>query len=269
MKRLGWWIFTGLAVASLLGIAAWLWFWLRLPINAAGWTWYFFDGRPHIAVTRDAAKYVEIRTTLVDSNGTYDFGLLRFSAGLPLGLAMALPMMWVISFSRRTRPVAAVPSARRPTLNRMAAASYCLFWPTMCVVFWPAEATVLVNNPAGHPSGIYFRMNFSKYPADLRPVAQILGMGDEYPTEFKIEKAGEFYKADRGPIDWPELDTTVWSCTMPIWIVLVVTGLSPAVWLVLAVKGLRRFAPGLCPKCGYDLRATPNRCPECGTVVNG
>lgn len=28
----------------------------------------------------------------------------------------------------------------------------------------------------------------------------------------------------------------------------------------------KRQIAGLCPECGYDLRATPGRCPECGAV---
>ena len=30
-----------------------------------------------------------------------------------------------------------------------------------------------------------------------------------------------------------------------------------------------KLQPGLCPSCGYDLRAMPSRCPECGHAPAG
>jgi len=53
---------------------------------------------------------------------------------------------------------------------------------------------------------------------------------------------------------------------MPYWFAFVPTAAAPAWWLVSRFR--RRRAPGLCRRCGYDLRATPDRCPECGTAAS-
>ena len=51
---------------------------------------------------------------------------------------------------------------------------------------------------------------------------------------------------------------------VPFWFIAAATAALPAARLI---RRLRRHRPGHCQRCGYDLRATPDRCPECGATV--
>jgi hypothetical protein len=53
---------------------------------------------------------------------------------------------------------------------------------------------------------------------------------------------------------------------IPFYAVLLATVILPTWWLL---TRRRQRKPGTCPRCGYDLRATPDRCPECGAVPAG
>lgn len=56
------------------------------------------------------------------------------------------------------------------------------------------------------------------------------------------------------------------ACYIPHWATMGVSGVVAAGGVMLIRVDRRRRGMGLCAKCGYDLRATPERCPECGTM---
>ena len=51
------------------------------------------------------------------------------------------------------------------------------------------------------------------------------------------------------------------------WWLIAATLALPCLWFRSHRRSRLAERKGLCPKCGYDLRATPDRCPECGTPV--
>jgi hypothetical protein len=65
------------------------------------------------------------------------------------------------------------------------------------------------------------------------------------------------------------LQPHVWVIEAPFWSLAIACAVAPSLWLCRwrsrhSVQ--RRLSKGQCVKCGYDLRATPDRCPECGAV---
>ena len=65
-----------------------------------------------------------------------------------------------------------------------------------------------------------------------------------------------------------QLRSTSWTIIHSSWWLLQLLplplALLPSFTLWRSLRARRRAAHNLCPRCAYDLRATPDRCPECG-----
>jgi hypothetical protein len=86
----------------------------------------------------------------------------------------------------------------------------------------------------------------------------------EEPEDWWAPEMGSFF-ADRQ--SWNENSGAFSQAfvVFPHWLVFLLSAMLPAALFVHRLRR-RRVPAHLCGRCGYDLRATPERCPECGAV---
>jgi hypothetical protein len=70
----------------------------------------------------------------------------------------------------------------------------------------------------------------------------------------------------KSTIPGPKYTNRYLGVAVPFWLLALLCAIPPALRWNPRRARRRRAAAGLCPACGYDLRATPERCPECGTI---
>jgi len=111
------------------------------------------------------------------------------------------------------------------------------------------------------PIGISWEFSFGTGLPDIYVPSTRLGFGYEtYGSGSGEGFTGEIHESG-------SIDTSYY---VPFWFIIALTAplpLFPLLSFRHALASRRgRVAKGLCLRCGYDLRATPDRCPECGTV---
>ena len=99
------------------------------------------------------------------------------------------------------------------------------------------------------------------------PADAAMGVRVEHPSRsFAMLWADFGFDADRDD-PW-RLRVQLADLALPDWSLVSAFALLPSIVTFRQVRAVRRRRQrsrlGLCPACGYDLRATPGRCPECG-----
>jgi hypothetical protein len=106
--------------------------------------------------------------------------------------------------------------------------------------------------------------SFCSNPRMIRPYVPV-ACGFHSEGEFDRRLALSFSADSRGT-EIVGTQLSLWSIS--IWYLIAGTAVLPAIQVLMWLRS-KRPSPGHCRRCGYDLRATPDRCPECGTMPTG
>jgi hypothetical protein len=116
------------------------------------------------------------------------------------------------------------------------------------------------------------RIDLRSWLATVSPYEHHISPSSQFPVDAAMMRRFDFHYMSRtnfapGNESSPSGRLTQRSFNLPYWSVVSVFMLpgTLAAALFLRRRATRRKVMiGRCPKCGYDLRATPQRCPECG-----
>jgi len=182
--------------------------------------------------------------------------ILRAATTLSLLLALATIALWVRSYLVMDRIWIEVHPDTRPNDHYGLA---CL------------------QSGKGGAGFYYNRIDFSNFPDPARNARAVYSTSiyktsdPQYPNEWSGARTGLFHFVSTGqePGTLPCFVGGI-ECTIPYWFLALITFPGSVLCTRNVLRRLRRRRPApttpLCPTCGYDLRATPNRCPECGHI---
>ena len=112
----------------------------------------------------------------------------------------------------------------------------------------------------------------TRFPVHDRGMVQDFGpLGLHYDRDLPWRRFENplYFGAGRHVLNSTHGGTMQWAI-VPLWAAAALAAAPPAIRVARWTRRRRRFrrrALGLCPRCGYDLRATPGRCPECGQTA--
>lgn len=185
--------------------------------------------------------------------------LFTFCSAVSLLLCFAVCVLWVRSYF--TADVVADGWVNRPPIS----GTYVQAWSNRgAISFRRFDVAVAGAVPLNYSVGDNIHL-------DIRPGEHWTSSDPEPWVEKRFGYLLGFSYSD-GTMVYPPLPGMTQrqrnrDVSFPHWFPMLLAAILPVLWHRHQRRARTRRVNGLCLRCAYDLRATPERCPECGTLA--